>query len=82
MGIMEVYLIRGETIQVIIDEQNIFNQLGEDEDLIWNLMLASGYLKVDNVQYQDEFEEEKYSGSGKEMLICVLYLKKLEWKEE
>lgn len=52
------HLIRGETIQVIIDEQIIFNQLGEDEDAIWSLMLASGYLKVDNVQYQDEFEEE------------------------
>ena len=52
------HLIRGESIQVIIDEQIIFNQLGEDEDSIWSLMLASGYIKADNVQYQDEFEEE------------------------
>ena len=51
-------LIKGEVIQVIIDEQILFNQLDEDEDAIWSLMLASGYLKVDDVQYQDEYGEE------------------------
>ena len=51
-------LIKGEAIQVIIDEQIIFNQLDEEEDTIWSLMLASGYLKVDAVQYQDEYGEE------------------------
>ncbi|MBQ3546656.1 MAG: AAA family ATPase [Lachnospiraceae bacterium] len=51
-------LIKGDMIQVIIDEQIIFNQLDEDEDAIWSLMLASGYLKVDKVKYQDEYGEE------------------------
>lgn len=51
-------LIKGESIQVVIDEQIIFNQLDEDEDTIWSLMLASGYLKVDTVQYQDAYGEE------------------------
>ena len=51
-------LIKGEAIQVIIDEQILFNQLDEDEDAIWSLMLASGYLKVEEVQYQDEYGDE------------------------
>ena len=51
-------LLQGNSITVEIDEQIIFNQLDEDEDAIWSLMLASGYLKVDKVKYQDEYGEE------------------------
>ncbi len=29
-----------------IDEQIVYNQLSENEDAIWSLLLASGYLKV------------------------------------
>lgn len=51
-------LIKGGAIRVIIDEQIVFNQLDEDEDSIWSLLLASGYLKVDTVQYQDKDGEK------------------------
>ena len=51
-------LVKGESIQVMIDEQIIFNQLDEDENAIWSLMLASGYLKVDVVQYKNRYGEE------------------------
>lgn len=51
-------LVKGEIIQLTIDEQIVFNQLNETEDAIWSLMLASGYLKVNYVQYQDEYGEE------------------------
>ena len=39
-------LIRGEKINVIIDEQIVFSELDYSEDAVWSLMLASGYLKV------------------------------------
>ena len=39
-------LLKGGTITEIMDEQIVFNQLDENVDAIWSLMLASGYLKV------------------------------------
>ena len=48
-------LLKGETITVAIDEQIIFNQLDENEEAIWSLMLASGYLKVEQLQTEDEW---------------------------
>ena len=39
-------LMQGMTITAAIDEQIVCNQLDEDEDAIWSLLLASGYLKV------------------------------------
>ena len=47
-GIKETFesLLAGETITVTLDEQIVYNQLDDDEDAIWSLLLASGYLKV------------------------------------
>lgn len=48
-------LLKGQTIHCVIDEQIVYNQLDEDEDAIWSLLLASGYLKVAKYeQYMDE----------------------------
>ena len=44
-------LLRGETIKTPIDEQIVYNQLDGNEDAIWSLLLASGYLKV--ISYDD-----------------------------
>lgn len=42
-------LLQEESITVPIDEEIVFSQLDEDEDAVWSLLLASGYLKVINV---------------------------------
>ena len=40
-------LLKGEVIRCPIDEQIVYDQLDEDnEEAIWSLLLASGYLKV------------------------------------
>lgn len=39
-------LLRGESIISAIDEQIVYNQLDGNEQAIWSLLLASGYLKV------------------------------------
>ncbi len=39
-------LICGESMIATIDEQIVYSQLDDDEDAIWSLLLASGYLKV------------------------------------
>lgn len=39
-------LLRGESIESVIDEQIVYNQLDGNEKAVWSLLLASGYLKV------------------------------------
>ena len=45
-------LLRGQTIIVNFDEQIVYNQLDDNEEAIWSLLLASGYLKVQNIDYR------------------------------
>lgn len=40
------YLLNGQCIDVLIDEQIIYDQLSVKESSIWSLLLASGYLKA------------------------------------
>ncbi|MCI8407775.1 MAG: AAA family ATPase [Lachnospiraceae bacterium] len=46
-------LIEGKSLTAEIDEQIVFNQLGQRESAIWSLLLASGYLKVKNYVFDD-----------------------------
>lgn len=39
-------LLKGEWIEVVIDEQIIYDQLDTNRNVIWSLLLAGGYLKV------------------------------------
>lgn len=39
-------LLRGQAITVNFDEQIVYNQLDDNEEVIWSLLLASGYLKT------------------------------------
>lgn len=39
-------LLTGENLTAVIDEQIVYRQLDEDENAIWSLLVASGYLKV------------------------------------
>ena len=43
-------LLEGKSFHADIDEQIVFSQLGEREDAIWSLLLASGYLKVERYE--------------------------------
>ena len=53
-------LLKGEHLYKEIDEQIIFNQLGDRESAIWSLLLASGYLKVANYTFNETQGEEAY----------------------
>ena len=51
-------LLSGESIRAEIDEQIVYSMLDEDEQAIWSLLLASGYLKVKSYQaYALDFGE-------------------------
>jgi hypothetical protein len=60
-------LIKNESIECVIDEEIVYNQLDTNADAIWSLLLASGYLKVIRVfknmeepsgDIYDEYAEE------------------------
>ena len=54
-------LLKGQEIVVNFDEQIVYNQLDQDENAIWSLLLASGYLKVEEVDYRGITREPWYT---------------------
>ncbi|MDY2595850.1 MAG: AAA family ATPase [Oliverpabstia sp.] len=49
-------LLKGEIIHTPIDEQIVYNQLDGNEEAVWSLLLASGYLKVLSFEQLDLLE--------------------------
>lgn len=47
-------LLEGKCIETQIDEQIVFNQLDSDDDAVWSMLLASGYLKVQKKEFDKE----------------------------
>ena len=53
-------LIQGESFHAEIDEQIVYDSLDNDEQAVWSLLLASGYLKVKDYRVSfSEFNELK-----------------------
>ncbi len=53
-------LLKGEVLCTKIDEQIVFNQLDHNEYAIWSLLLASGYLKVEECNMDPDREKDEY----------------------
>ena len=51
-------LIKGEHLFYPIDEQIVYNQLEYNEEAIWSLLVASGYLKI--LGYEDMAKVERW----------------------
>ena len=52
--------MKGKQLYKEIDEQIIFNQLDVDENAIWSLFLASGYLKAESYTLNEETGGDLY----------------------
>ena len=61
LGIKQSFetLIQGGNLLCPIEEQIIYNQLGQKESAIWSLLLASGYLKVLSYENMNELETDE-----------------------
>ena len=57
---MEI-LIKGGSFKAMIDEQIVFNQLDGDTDAVWSLLLATGYLKILEVEVVGEDKTQLYT---------------------
>ena len=53
-------LLLGNEISVTFDEQIVFHQLDQNENAIWSLLMAAGYLKPEQVEYRGELLEPWY----------------------
>ena len=53
-------LLHGNEIVVTFDEQIVFNQLDQNENAIWSLLMAAGYLKPEQVEYRGELMKPWY----------------------
>lgn len=53
-------LLDGKVFHTKIDEQIVFSDLDQDEEAIWSLLLASGYLRVESVVQDEEWMEREY----------------------
>ncbi len=47
-------LLQGGVIETVLDEQIVYNQLTKQQNAIWSLLLASGYLKVIKADLTEE----------------------------
>ncbi len=53
-------LLQGKTLHTIIDEQIVFNQLNNQTEALWSLLLASGYLRVEQMNFNEITGEYEY----------------------
>ncbi len=53
-------LLAGRNIETSLDEEIVFDQLDDSSEAIFSLLLASGYLRVDQVSASDDDEDSIY----------------------
>ena len=46
-------LLKGKVYHTFMDEQIVYDQLGRKQSAVWSLLLASGYLKIDRIAFDE-----------------------------
>ena len=73
-------LLNGGKLRTEIDEQMIFAQLDHNENAIWSLFLASGYLKFISYQSDEECGKESYELSLTNKEVQIMFRKMIhDW---
>lgn len=68
-------LLEGKVFQAKVDEQIIFDQLEKDENAVWGLLLAGGYLKVEECLFDEDRGEDEYRLSLTNKEVRVMFKK-------
>ncbi len=68
-------LLKGKHLYKEIDEQIIFNQLDVDENAIWSLFLASGYVKAESYTLNEETGGDLYELALTNKEVHVMFQK-------
>lgn len=76
-------LLRGEELCTTLDEQIVFSQLSKKESAIWSLLLASGYLKVEEYRLEERTGKEYYRLSLTNKEVRIMFEKMIsDWFSE
>lgn len=70
-------LIAGKSFTVPIDEQIVFSQLEEDENAVWSLLMAAGYLKTIEVEkrMEDDTDDLDYTLALTNLEVQIMFKK-------
>lgn len=68
-------LLNGKSLEMELDEQIIFNQLETNEDAIWSLLLATGYLCVAGFTQVGVFQKKIYTLKLTNMEVRIMFAK-------
>ncbi|MCM1542004.1 MAG: ATP-binding protein [Blautia sp.] len=66
-------LLHGETFHAILDEQIVFSQLGQGDEAVWSLLLASGYLKVMHYEFNTAIRKAEYDLKLTNMEVLMMF---------
>ena len=66
-------LLEGKSFEAWIDEQIAFSQLGGNTNAIWSLLLATGYLKVVQVEYVGEQKRPNYTLALTNLEVAMMF---------
>ena len=72
------HLLAGEHLQTEIDEQTVFQALDDNEEAIWSLLLASGYLKVERSPEDALDENQNYELSLTNLEVEKMFRKMIQ----
>lgn len=71
-------LLKGEHLYKEIDEQIIFDQLDVDENAIWSLFLASGYLKAESYTLNEDTGADLYELALTNKEVQIMFRKMIK----
>lgn len=69
------HLLKGEHLFKEIDEQIVFDQLDADENAVWSLFLAGGYLKAEGCTLNEDTGMELYELSLTNKEVQIMFRK-------
>lgn len=67
--------MQGNSFEAEIDEQVIFDQLETDENAVWSLLLAAGYLKVEQIERKGRLLKKVYTFRLTNMEVECMFAK-------
>lgn len=76
-------LLQGRTLEAVIDEQIVFDQLSQKESVIWSLLLACGYLRAEEHFSDPRTGEQRYRLALTNLEVRVMFEKMVrDWFSE
>jgi len=66
-------LIKGGSFKAMIDEQIVFNQLVDNTNAVWSLLLATGYLKILDMEVVGERKNVVYTLTLTNLEVSIMF---------